>query len=753
MNIYIDFAKGKIEKVTPAPIYFGDNNVDKITLYFKNIADGVEWYPTLSALCSDNNPIYPRLFDTDGTGTKTIDGVVYTYYEFTLSNSNGWNLTPGRILFYVWVNYPNTNGNKCVGTFGCTILNTSGYYQIDNPVVNPELREYLETSFQQQYNEIDEKFNSLEEEFNDEYTEEVNAQRDLINNFIGGEPRYVNTSSNILALTSNKGVAVATDNGHWYYWDGEQYVDSGIPYQATQIAEDSVSTIDTKFYEKNSLNLLDKTTITRGHFIYTDGSIRENAGYFYTDYIEVLPIEPYFMSPSLTNNNFYAFYDSDKNFISGGYTGNDYLTTPATAKYIRISMQLSILDIAYVSKFSTIKSGYIIDNNNIDNNATNLKISKGKYNLFDKNKICKGWYKYYLSGETTALASYCISDFIEITPNTTIYIKIPNQQMHISYFDENYSYVSGNLILNGEGNFVTPSTAKYVILSFKWQYADIVMLSYSNINYLPHYTLDEADKLVSSPIREKVIIKPNGVFNDIVDGFNYAFLAGNCDVYIDGVWELNDYLNKVTPNAGIRIGNNNHYFFASGSKITFTYPGSDTSISNVVSAFISQRGFGDFEMYNATIECNNVRYCVHDDNGGVSSSNLPLISYTHKYINCNMKLTRPNTPANTHCIGAGIGEDGYVVIDGCLFNSVNSQNGDVSFHGNWNFNSYSIAGKFNMFITNCYFEHTLQLVSPDPESTPKNLLFTNNSISENIIFNDTDTTKWNVKQWNNEIRS
>ena len=168
MNIYIDFAKGKIEKVTPAPIYFGDNNVDKITLYFKNIAYGVEWYPTLSALCSDNNPIYPRLFDTDGTGTKTIDGVDYTYYEFTLSNSNGWNLIPGRTLFYVWVNYPNTNGNKCVGTFGCTILGTSGYYKVDNLVVNPALREYLETSFQQHYNEVDEKFESLEEEFHDE---------------------------------------------------------------------------------------------------------------------------------------------------------------------------------------------------------------------------------------------------------------------------------------------------------------------------------------------------------------------------------------------------------------------------------------------------------------------------------------------------------------------------------------------------------------------------------------------------------
>lgn len=223
MNIYIDFAKGKIEKVTPAPIYFGNNNVDKITLYFKNVTSGIEWYPTLSALCSDNNPIYPRLSDTDGTGTKTIDGVDYTYYEFTLSNSNGWNLTPGRTLFYVWVNYPNTNGNKCVGTFGCTIMATSGYYQIDNPVINPELREWLENSFEQYFNEVDEKFDELSEQIGatlEQQTETIESLGQL-------QPSGTDTSTNILAKTSADGIWIATDNGHWYYWNGTQYADGG----------------------------------------------------------------------------------------------------------------------------------------------------------------------------------------------------------------------------------------------------------------------------------------------------------------------------------------------------------------------------------------------------------------------------------------------------------------------------------------------------------------------------------------------
>ena len=39
------------------------------------------------------------------------------------------------------------------------------------------------------------------------------------------KPSGTDTSTNILAFTSNKGIYVATDNGHWYYWNGSIYVD------------------------------------------------------------------------------------------------------------------------------------------------------------------------------------------------------------------------------------------------------------------------------------------------------------------------------------------------------------------------------------------------------------------------------------------------------------------------------------------------------------------------------------------------
>ena len=50
------------------------------------------------------------------------------------------------------------------------------------------------------------------------------------------KPSGTDTSTNILAFTSNKGIYVATDNGYWYYWNGSAYTDGGV-YQSTQIAD------------------------------------------------------------------------------------------------------------------------------------------------------------------------------------------------------------------------------------------------------------------------------------------------------------------------------------------------------------------------------------------------------------------------------------------------------------------------------------------------------------------------------------
>lgn len=92
---------------------------------------------------------------------------------------------------------------------------------------------------------------------------EINDINDKVDNLEGGEPRYVNISTNILALTENKGVAVATDTGHWYYWNGSQYVDGGV-YQSTSLSDENQKGVDFALIENKATNNLSNFLIIKG---------------------------------------------------------------------------------------------------------------------------------------------------------------------------------------------------------------------------------------------------------------------------------------------------------------------------------------------------------------------------------------------------------------------------------------------------------------------------------------------------------
>ena len=75
---------------------------------------------------------------------------------------------------------------------------------------------------------------------------------------VNSSPNYVGTSSTILALTSDHGVAVATDTGHWYYWNGSAYADGGV-YQTSEdielLKDNLISDISLVRYEQISTTI------------------------------------------------------------------------------------------------------------------------------------------------------------------------------------------------------------------------------------------------------------------------------------------------------------------------------------------------------------------------------------------------------------------------------------------------------------------------------------------------------------------
>ena len=59
------------------------------------------------------------------------------------------------------------------------------------------------------------------------------------------QPSGTDTSTNILSYTSSKGIYVATDNGHWYYWNASEnkYVDGGV-YQAIEVTTEVTEAVN-----------------------------------------------------------------------------------------------------------------------------------------------------------------------------------------------------------------------------------------------------------------------------------------------------------------------------------------------------------------------------------------------------------------------------------------------------------------------------------------------------------------------------
>lgn len=100
--------------------------------------------------------------------------------------------------------------------------------------------------------------------------------------------------------------------------------------------------------EYPSENLLNLATVTKGHYVsYEDGQVYELASHCVSDYIPVIGGQHYVS----TQNEQTAFYDGNKNFISGlTGIGNGGQTIPSNAEYMRTSINMGDLPTAMVSR-------------------------------------------------------------------------------------------------------------------------------------------------------------------------------------------------------------------------------------------------------------------------------------------------------------------------------------------------------------------------------------------------------------------
>ena len=264
---------------------------------------------------------------------------------------------------------------------------------------------------------------------------------------------------------------------------------------------------------------------------------------------------------------------------------------------------------------------------------------------------------------------------------------------------------------------------------------------------------DEILKEVDTP--KIIYVGENEQYTKLKEAIEYATQFYDSKIYVKkGTYDLYEefgeefFTNYDSSSAkGLILKNRVHLIFSSNSKVVFNYTGDNQNVKNLFSPF--NAGVNGFILENCKIESSGCRYAIHDERGGSADQ------YINKYINCNI-LHNNSSGGYTRCLGGGLGKNGEINIENCVFDNPNIANnvGLVSYH---NDNSAtSTDSKSNVIIKDNYFKKGTVRISWCGVSTEvTNVLITNNYLKNDIIHiaeRTTDTIEnTNVLAWNNTI--
>lgn len=249
-----------------------------------------------------------------------------------------------------------------------------------------------------------------------------------------------------------------------------------------------------------------------------------------------------------------------------------------------------------------------------------------------------------------------------------------------------------------------------------------------------------------------------GDFTKLIDAIDEAEKYMDSVVYVgNGEWDIidelgSDYVNSVSyTKRGIVLKNRIKLVFSSKSKVICDYSGDNTAVKNWLSPF--NAGKHGFTLENLNIYSHNVRYSMHDERDSDGDF------YINRYINCHF-FNHNEKGGFRQCIGGGLGKNGYIVIENCVFENPKANNNSlVSYH-----NTANVGGgpaKSNIEVSNCYVKGsgTLRFSWYGTSTDITIVKATGNNLGSAIQFvaETTDGTSPNknveLYEWNNIIRS
>jgi len=246
----------------------------------------------------------------------------------------------------------------------------------------------------------------------------------------------------------------------------------------------------------NIFNALDKENQSGYYVSSVTGSLTRNANYIASHYIPVFGGRSYYIS----YKNQIAWYDSDKNFISGSAASETsrIQIAPQNAAFLRCSISLSAFDTFMVAESTTeqtyVKYGIIRNDvleQEIQDLIINALIIKPGKNKFDVSAATNG--RLREDGTTVGASLYKVSGFIPVSPNVTYCISdeqnIFQSGQLICFYDNERNFLSYQSVTSGKKQVITtPNNCYY--FRFVLLIANIVRpqveIGTERTNYVPY---------------------------------------------------------------------------------------------------------------------------------------------------------------------------------------------------------------------------------------------------------------------------
>jgi hypothetical protein len=244
---------------------------------------------------------------------------------------------------------------------------------------------------------------------------------------------------------------------------------------------------------KSGINIFDKTKIEIGkYYSYVNGSKGETESSFAAaGPIKVEPNTLYRVPESHSQQ--YALFDSNMRFIKGSVSTkpNSEIITPANARFLGITLEVSELDNFMISKaeeypnfyepFTVIAENLRIQPEQNEGLSDYIKNTLEVYstNIVDKTKIVENCYVDYQTGKIQSGSGYLAAGPYDVLPNVK-YRFSQNYEQQFAFYDENHKYISGYARPQPDQTIVTPANARFIKLTVDSYLLDALVVAESS---------------------------------------------------------------------------------------------------------------------------------------------------------------------------------------------------------------------------------------------------------------------------------